>query len=129
MIKNVRTFRTSPSPADGNVTHGRNVYPDTGPYRQQGCGISEGKFGDTYQRRTNVLQVAAEDMQRLGLGTGTESDCAVRSVRIELPVVAAKGDELPRIALHPLRRSFQSPDGSRYARIGNADQQGTGCGA
>ena len=32
---------------------------------RQGCGISEGKFGANYQEETNLLQVSAEDMQRL----------------------------------------------------------------
>jgi formylmethanofuran dehydrogenase subunit D len=48
---------------------------------RQGCGISEGKFGANYLEEISLLQVAAEDMQRLQLANG--------------PVVSAKGDELP----------------------------------
>ena len=33
----------------------------------QGCGISEGKFLEKYQREINSLQVAPGDMTRLGL--------------------------------------------------------------
>ncbi len=63
---------------------------------KQGCGISEGKFTEGYQSEINVLQVAPQDMQRLGLKDGD----VVRLTndggrRIEVPVIAAKGDELP----------------------------------
>ena len=34
---------------------------------KQGCGISAGKFLESYQNETRRLQVAAEDMERLGL--------------------------------------------------------------
>ena len=37
---------------------------------KQGCGISEGKFGESYQSETNILHVAAEDMKRLSLQNG-----------------------------------------------------------
>ena len=37
---------------------------------RQGCGISEGKFKQDYQEETHTLQVAAEDMKRLGLEQG-----------------------------------------------------------
>ena len=36
----------------------------------QGCGISEGKFLEKYQREINTLQVAPGDMERLGLANG-----------------------------------------------------------
>ncbi|MCY2994045.1 MAG: hypothetical protein NTY19_40140 [Planctomycetota bacterium] len=37
---------------------------------KQGCGISEGKFGETYLTETSRLQVAPADMQRLDLADG-----------------------------------------------------------
>ena len=37
---------------------------------RQGCGISEGKFGENYQDETHRLQVAPEDMERLELSEG-----------------------------------------------------------
>ena len=62
---------------------------------RQGCGISEGKFGDTYQSETHVLQVAAEDMQRLGLSDGDRVRLRSSCGEIDVPVVSAKGDDLP----------------------------------
>ena len=37
---------------------------------KQGVGISEGKFGETYQSETTCLQVASEDMTSCGLTDG-----------------------------------------------------------
>ena len=37
---------------------------------KQGVGISEGKFGETYIQEITLLQVAPEDMERLGLEPG-----------------------------------------------------------
>ena len=34
---------------------------------KQGVGISEGKFTEGYQSETQTLQVASQDMKRLGL--------------------------------------------------------------
>ena len=41
---------------------------------QQGVGINEGKFEETYQSEISVLQVALDDMEDLGL----EADDFVR---------------------------------------------------
>ena len=62
----------------------------------QGCGISEGKFQDKYQKEINTLQVAPADMERLGLNAGdrvrlTSEDGAT----VEVAVAASKRDELP----------------------------------
>jgi formylmethanofuran dehydrogenase subunit D len=62
---------------------------------KQGCGISEGKFTEGYVSETNVLQVCPADMQRLGLADGDRVCVASDSGKIEVPVIAAKGDELP----------------------------------
>lgn len=61
----------------------------------QGCGISEGKFQEKYQKEINSLQVAPDDMTRLGLATG---DCVRLTSdygQVEVCVIAAKADELP----------------------------------
>jgi formylmethanofuran dehydrogenase subunit D len=62
---------------------------------KQGCGISEGKFGDNYQSEINTLQVAPEDMERLGLESGDQVRLSNEFGEIEVAVTKAKGDELP----------------------------------
>ncbi|MEX0714597.1 MAG: molybdopterin dinucleotide binding domain-containing protein [Pirellulales bacterium] len=62
---------------------------------KQGCGISEGKFKENYQNEINVLQVAPQDMQRLGLSDGDRVRLTSPSGRIEVAVTTARGDELP----------------------------------
>jgi len=62
----------------------------------QGCGISEGKFQDKYQREINILQVAPGDMERLGLVEGdfvrlTSGEGQV----VDVSVTAARKNELP----------------------------------
>ena len=62
---------------------------------RQGSGISEGKFTGGYQEETGVIQVAVEDMERLGLSEGTRVRLQNEFGQIEAPVTAAKRDELP----------------------------------
>lgn len=62
---------------------------------RQGCGISEGKFGADYQQETHVLLVAAADMERLGLRDGDRVRLTSRAGQVEVPVAAAKRDDLP----------------------------------
>jgi len=62
---------------------------------QQGVGINEGKYGATYQDEINWLQVAPQDMERLGLSHGDRVRLRGEYGAIELQVKAAKGDELP----------------------------------
>ncbi len=74
--------------------------PDTfvlipGRTSKQGCGISEGKFGETYQKEINVLQVAPADMQSLSLESGDRVRLKSDYGEIEVAVTAAKADELP----------------------------------
>lgn len=62
----------------------------------QGCGISEGKFLEKYQREINSLQVAPGDMLRLGLDEGDRVRLTGEQGQIvEVCVTAAKKDELP----------------------------------
>ena len=62
---------------------------------RQGCGISEGKFGDNYREETSVLQVASADMERLSLSDGQRVKLTSEFGQIEVAVITAKGDELP----------------------------------
>ena len=59
------------------------------------CGISEGKFAENYQSEINTLQVAPEDMERLGLADGDRVRLANEVGQIEVAVTTAKGGELP----------------------------------
>ena len=62
---------------------------------QQGCGISEGKFEENYQRETHSLQVAPEDMQRMGLAAGDWVQLTSEHGQVQVAVVESKKDELP----------------------------------
>ena len=62
---------------------------------KQGCGISEGKFGENYQSEVNTLQVAPADMERLGLQPNHRVRLTSATGQIEVAVTAAKRDELP----------------------------------
>ena len=62
----------------------------------QGCGISEGKFLEMYQREINTLQVAPGDMARLGLVDGDRVRLTGEEGQfVEVNVTPAKKDELP----------------------------------
>lgn len=78
----------------------RNTMSDTfilipGRTSQQGCGISEGKFRETYTTETGRLQVAPADMQRLSLAEGDRVRVTSEFGQIEVGIIASKGDELP----------------------------------
>ena len=62
---------------------------------KQGCGISEGNFKEGYQSETNVLQVAPQDMQRLGLAAGDRVRLTSEFGCVEAAIKESKGDELP----------------------------------
>lgn len=62
---------------------------------EQGCGISEGKFQEKYQREINTLQMAPADMRRLGLRDGDRVRLSSEHGQVEVAVAAAKADELP----------------------------------
>lgn len=62
----------------------------------QGCGISEGKFQEKYQKEINALQVAPGDMARLGLSEGDRVRLTGEEGQsVEVCVAMAKKDELP----------------------------------
>ena len=62
---------------------------------KQGCGISEGKFAENYQREINTLQVSPEDMKELGIANGDRVRLTHGERQIEVEVTTSKGDELP----------------------------------
>ena len=106
------------------------IPPDTfilipGRTSDQGCGISEGKFQEKYQREINSLQVAPGDMARLGLKDGdrvrlTSDSWPNRSQRHQ-----SQGRRTARgPVVHRLRRPLQPADGGRHPRLRHADQQG-----
>ncbi|MCA9230974.1 MAG: hypothetical protein KDA57_10000 [Planctomycetales bacterium] len=62
----------------------------------QGCGISEGKFQEKYQKQITSLQVAPGDMERLALAEGDWVRLTTEfGQQVEVAVTAAKKDELP----------------------------------
>lgn len=62
---------------------------------QQGCGINEGKFGETYQSAISFVQMNPEDMAKLEISAEDQVEITSEFGKIQLPVKAAKGDELP----------------------------------
>jgi formylmethanofuran dehydrogenase subunit D len=62
---------------------------------KQGVGISEGKFKPAYLSETQTLQVAPQDMLRLGLKDNDRVQLTSEFGQIEVTVTAAKSDELP----------------------------------
>ncbi len=62
---------------------------------QQGCGISEGKFGEGYRAETSTLQISPDDSERLGLVEGSRVRLTSTFGRVEVPISLAKKDELP----------------------------------
>ena len=86
---------------------------------RQGCGISEGKFGDTYLNATTVLQVAADDMQRLAIRDGDRVRLRSEFGCVEVSVVSAGKEELPSGMLF-------IPYGDVSSRLMGADTHVTG---
>ncbi len=62
---------------------------------KQGTTLNEGKYTSDYITEISTLQVAPEDMQRLGLVEGDEVRLWNDIGEVLVPVKAAKGDELP----------------------------------
>ena len=86
---------------------------------RQGCGISEGKFGETYQSEINTLQVNPDDMQRLGRSAGDRVRLTSDHGQVEVAITAAKGDELPAGILF-------IPYGDLSSRLMGGDTHGSG---
>jgi formylmethanofuran dehydrogenase subunit D len=86
---------------------------------EQGCGINEGKFGETYQNQINTLRVAPEDMESLGLADGDRVSLTNEVGRVEVAVKTAKKDELPPGVLF-------IPYGDISSRLMGGDTHGSG---
>jgi len=61
----------------------------------QGCGISEGKFQEKYQKEINSLQVAPGDMTRLGIKAGDRVRLTSEHGQVDVAVIPARAEELP----------------------------------
>lgn len=62
---------------------------------QQGCGINEGKFNETYVNATSFVQMNPDDMTRLGIEDKGKVELKSEFGLIEISVHKAKADELP----------------------------------
>ena len=62
---------------------------------RQGTSLNEGKDTETYINEINTLQVAPEDMERLGLSDGVEVRMWNDFGEVIVPCKTAKGTELP----------------------------------
>jgi formylmethanofuran dehydrogenase subunit D len=76
------------------MTHDFILIP--GRTSKQGCGISEGKFGENYQSEIRVLQINPLDMRRLGLSDGGRVRVTSDHGQIEVAIKSAAADELPQ---------------------------------
>jgi formylmethanofuran dehydrogenase subunit D len=85
----------------------------------QGVGISEGKFGDKYQREINVVLMAPEDMERLDLTDGDAVRMTSDDGQIRVAVKAAKAGDLPSGLLFIAYGDLSS-------RLMGSDTHGTG---
>ena len=86
---------------------------------KQGCGINEGKFGETYQSEINTLQVAPQDMERLQLQKGDRVRLTSEFGQVEIAIKPSKGDELPPGLLF-------LPYGDLSSRLMGGDTHGSG---
>lgn len=86
---------------------------------RQGCGISEGKFGETYQAEITSLQVPPADMKKMQLAEGERVRVIGEFGQIEVAVTAAKADELPPGLLF-------IPYGDLSSRLMGGDTHGSG---
>ncbi|MCP4193950.1 MAG: formylmethanofuran dehydrogenase [Planctomycetaceae bacterium] len=75
------------------MTHEFILIP--GRTSKQGCGISEGKFGESYQSEINALQLNETDMEKLGLSAGRRVRIKSDHGQIDVAIKAAPKGELP----------------------------------
>jgi formylmethanofuran dehydrogenase subunit D len=86
---------------------------------RQGTTLNEGKFTAGYVEETSTVQMAPEDMARLGLKNGDRVRLRSEQGQVELPCVAAKAGELPPGLLF-------LPYGDLSSRLMGGDTHGTG---
>jgi formylmethanofuran dehydrogenase subunit D len=86
---------------------------------RQGTTLNESKLGNAYLEEISTLQMAPEDMARLGLKNGDRVRLRSGQGEIELPCQSAKPGELPAGLLF-------LPYGDLSSRLMRADTHGTG---
>jgi formylmethanofuran dehydrogenase subunit D len=62
---------------------------------EQGTTLNEGKYTDGYKTEIGTLQVAPQDIQRMGLKDGDLVRVWNSFGEVTVPIKASKGDELP----------------------------------
>jgi formylmethanofuran dehydrogenase subunit D len=63
---------------------------------RQGTSLNEGKYSSEYQDETGTLQMAVEDMRRLGLNEGDRVRLWNETGDVTVPCKPAPRDELPQ---------------------------------
>lgn len=111
------TRRTPHRMPDSNMAETFILVP--GRTSKQGCGISEGKFGEEYLKQILTLQMSPTDMERLGIVNGDKVRLTSETGQIEVDVHGAKGDELPPGLLF-------IPFGDMSSRLMGCDTHGSG---
>jgi formylmethanofuran dehydrogenase subunit D len=86
---------------------------------RQGTALNESKLGNAYLEEISTLQMAPEDMARLGLRNGDRVRLRSSQGEIELPCQAAKAGELPAGVVF-------LPYGDLSSRLMSGDTHGTG---
>lgn len=86
---------------------------------EQGTTLNEGKYTDGYKTEIGTLQVAPQDIQRMGLKDGDLVRVWNSFGEVTVPIKASKGDELPPGLL------FISY-GDKSSRLMGLDTQGSG---
>ncbi len=86
---------------------------------RQGCGISQGKFTPGYQQEISQVQMAPEDMRRLGLKPGARVRLRSQTGEAEATVIPAKDGDLPPGVLFV-------PYGELSSRLMDSDTHGSG---
>ena len=86
---------------------------------RQGTSLNEGKYTETYLEEINTLQIASEDMERLGLADGDQVRMWNDVGQVEVPCKTAKGDELPPGMLF-------SSYGDKSSQLMGGETHGTG---
>ena len=86
---------------------------------KQGTTLNEGKYTEGYLAEINTVQIAPEDMERLGLAEGDHVRIWNDVGEVVIPCKKSKGDELPPGIL------FISY-GDKSCRLMGAETHGTG---
>ena len=86
---------------------------------RQGTSLNEGKFTAAYVEETSTVQMAPEDMKRMGLKAGDRVRIRSEQGEVVIACQAAKAGELPAGLLF-------LPYGDASSRLMGGDTHGTG---